>query len=120
VDVPAAEPIQTGHYQSALLFLEMAPCVHAGVFGACGLGALGASQASSHQIPNENQGSAPFAALGGRALVDLPLFKGFWARGQADLLVPLVRTSLVVSNEQRWTMPTLLPSFGLALVAELP
>jgi hypothetical protein len=119
-DVPAGQPIQTGHYQSALLFLEVAPCIHAGVFGACGLGALGASEASSQQIPNATQGGAPFAALGGRALVDLPLFKGFWARAQADLLVPLVRTSLVVSLNQEWTMPTLLPSFGLALVAELP
>jgi hypothetical protein len=120
-DVPAGQPIQTGHYQSTLVFLEVVPCVHAGVFGACGLGALGASEASSQQIPNATQGGAPFAALGGRALVDLPLFKGFWARGQADLLVPLVRTSLVATvNQELWTMPTLLPSFGLALVAELP
>jgi hypothetical protein len=119
-DVPVGQPIQTGTYQSTLLFLEAVPCLRAGVFGACGLGALGASEASSHQIPNATQGGAPFAALGGRVLVDLPLFRGFWARGQADLLVPLVRTSLVVSLSQEWTMPTLLPSFGLALVAELP
>jgi hypothetical protein len=90
------------------------------VFGACALGALGASQASSKNIPNETQGGAPFAALGARALIDLPLFAGFWARGQADLLVPLIRTSLTISQSQVWTMPTLLPSVGLALVAELP
>jgi hypothetical protein len=119
-DVPASQPVQGGYYQSTLLYLEGVPCIREGVFGACALGALGASEASSQGIPSATQGGAPFVALGGRALIDLPLFKGFFARAQADLLVPLVRTSLVVSLTQQWVMPTLLPSLGLALVAELP
>ena len=113
------EAVGTGSIGVSQLLVVLAPCYHWGFFGACGIVAAGAQQASAAGLDPSFSSSTPYFALGARMTADLPLAKWLWVRPQADLWIPTNRTNLQVAGVTQWRTPAASPAVGVALVVPI-
>ncbi len=78
--------------------------------------AAGAEQSSGTGGVSQSPVATPYFALGGRLTAELPLWRALSLRGQADLLVPLVRTEVMVGGAVAWLSPEVSGALALVLV----
>jgi hypothetical protein len=119
-DLGASLPVGQGAVSGGLLFATLAPCGHFSRFGGCLLIAGGGFRAASSGLADSRQETAPFAALGARFLAELRIADRLTVVPHADLLAPLVRTSLWVGTEPVWRLPLLSVAVGARLSVRFP
>lgn len=124
-DLPASTVVIGGQVKTSLLAATLAPCYLAGSFGGVGLGACGlvtggAFSATGVGIPGARDATQGYFSLGGRGQADYEVLSWLKVRGQADLRVPLLRTTLTSGNSKLWSTPPVAFTLGVAAVAQLP
>jgi hypothetical protein len=121
LDLPAADEVRGGEISSSLMLGSIVPCFHLGRFMGCGLLGVGALRGAGHSLTNAETVTLPYAALGARIGVELPLVSVVSVRVSADLLGTLSRISLRESGTgvAFWTSPPVSGAFGLAVVGEI-
>jgi hypothetical protein len=94
----------------------LVPCLVKGVFGLCGVTALGMLSADgTGRTVRPRTDSSAYLTAGARASLDLPL--GFVdLRVSAELLAAVTRTGVIVGSETLWTNPPLTAALMIAPV----
>ncbi len=120
-DLPAAKRTASGGtVSSALLLGTLAPCFHRSMIVGCALVSAGALAGSSEGVTRPAQVTTPFAALGARIGVEVPLVSELSARIHADLLGGLTRTTLELDGLPVWTTPPISGALGAGLAWSFP
>ena len=70
-----------GTVSSSLLLASLVPCAHFGLARFCGLASLGALQGRGAGVAAPERDTTPFAALGGRVGVEVPLLHSRFSAG---------------------------------------
>jgi hypothetical protein len=118
-DLPSSTAVETGSVQVSSLYASVVPCWRFRYLGACGFAAGGAWQINSFNLVNAAHTGAPFAALGVRALGELPVHGIFSLRLCVDLLAPLAHETVDSGNTVIWTTPALAGEAALLLAFRL-
>ena len=122
VDLPSdTAPVRTPaglQYGSAWMASgTAAPCLHAGWFLGCALASGGVLRMEGAWKGGGAGTSLPYAALGLRAGIEVPLSERLALSASADLRASLIAHDLPLLNVVAWTLPTVEGAFGLRLVA---
>ncbi len=96
-----------GEVRGALLAAMLVPCLHAEPFRACALAQGGAFLGSSADIDQPRRVSTPWAAVGGRVGIEVPILPGgaLLVRLGFDILATLTRTRLSLHGQEVWVSP---------------
>ena len=116
LDFPVTTDFQGSPIRTSQFFFDVAPCLHAGWFGACGVVGGGVLQASGETLSSPTSGDTPYAFAGLRLLAEIPLSEWLQLRPSIDLRAALTRTTLSAGGQQVWTTPPLSAAVGVALV----
>jgi hypothetical protein len=111
---------RVGDVDTSLLMGALVPCASRGVLEGCALLAAGELRASARDLQMPRQVTAPFAAVGARVGVELPLGSILSAGVHADVLAPVTETVLRVSGEPVWTSPAISAALGATIGARFP
>jgi hypothetical protein len=95
------------------------PCYEKSLF-LCLLGSYGATLGSGVQVQVSHQGSAPYASVGARVGIDLPLAGQLGLRGYGQIEFPITQTSFSVDTLQVWKTPPIAGSAGLLARVRFP
>lgn len=93
--------------EATVLGAALAPCAHVGVFFGCIVGRLGVLQGRAPEVVRPSLGSSTNASIGPRIGVWVPVTGSFAFVTTAELVVPLVRTTLIVDGQGAWTAPAI-------------
>jgi hypothetical protein len=107
-----------GAVESSLYAAQLVPCWTISYFAICGLGVLGALEASGTDIVPSTTRTTLFAAAGARIGVEWPLPAGFGLRLHTDGLVDLHRPTLALGQDGEddvWTAPQLAGAVGIGV-----
>jgi len=119
-DAFAAGPIEGGgSAETSLVLATLVGCAYQSSFGACLLLAAGIESANGLGIPGAQSDHGPYVAPGGRVLWEIPLPGIFSLRAQADLLIPVVRSSLRFGDAQVCISPPVSMALGLIFQAHI-
>lgn len=91
-------------------------CGHKGLFELCGVGALGSLQAKARDVARPSLKGTLFASLGARVGIQMPLTADVALRGNAELGIPLVRTTFSIDEQPAWTAPAVNGTFAIGVV----
>ncbi len=106
--------------EATLLSGALVPCFRYGWFHACAVGRVGVLQGRSPSVEHPSLGSSIIGSLGLRAALSVPLGSIFRLTPRAELVVPLVRTTLLVNASPAWTAPAIGGHFGLEVGLSTP
>ena len=81
--------------------------------GLCALASAGALRAQAVAPLRPGAISAPFAAVGLRALAELGVASGLSLELHVDVQVTVIRTALWLADESVWTMPRFIGGVGV-------
>jgi hypothetical protein len=112
--------MRVGEMETSLLMGALVPCASRGVLEGCALFAAGKLRASARGLQMPQQVTAPFAAVGARVGLELPLGSILSAGAHADVLAPITETVLRVSGQPVWTSPAISAAFGATIGARFP
>jgi hypothetical protein len=117
-DFPREHEVLGGVIGSSLILASATGCGHYSWLYGCGIVAAGAIRTSGGAEKKEAKITLPYAAVGIRAGVELPLLPVLSLRAQADLLAPMTHITLreTDTDEELWTSPPVSGAFGLSLV----
>jgi hypothetical protein len=118
-DLFAAGPITGGRAETSLALATLVGCAYRSSLGACLLFAAGVESATGLDLPGARSDHGPYVAPGGRLLWEIPLFGPTSLRAQADLLIPVVRSSLRFGDTQVWISPPVSLALGLIFQARI-
>jgi hypothetical protein len=93
------------------------PCFHRGVLAACAVGTAGAVNAHANGFTVTREATAPYLAVGARAVVEIPVSARLRARWTGEAAVPLVAVHFTIDGSDAWTGPRLNALTSLGLVA---
>lgn len=116
-DLPASKSLSMGEVSASLLVGSLVPCLHRGGLAVCGLITAGALRGGGEGLVNEQPVTAPFFALGLRGIAEIHLGGALFGSLHADLLAPLVQTTLRVSGQEVWTSPAVSGVIGIGVGA---
>ena len=117
-DVPfATSAPTTGSIRASVLAVLLAPCAHFRVLAGCALVGAGAMLGEGLNVTESRRDITPWAALGVRGAVELPLRRRLWLRAHLDLLGTLTRTTLYLNGTAAWVTPQLSGLLGVSLFA---
>ncbi len=121
-DLPASTRLRVDDTSAstALLVASLVPCAHFRNGAACALVTAGALRAAGHGLEAPRQVTLPYAALGVRFALDVPLAWRLSLALHGDLTTPLSESHLRVDNETVWTSPLLAVALGVGLAAAFP
>lgn len=91
-------------YRGALL-----PCLRAGWWALCGVAAIGAVHGVGSNVDVPASDWTPWAALGARGRVDVPMSERIFLRFSADFLVMLTHTQFRLDLTEVWSAPPVAP-----------
>jgi hypothetical protein len=112
--------MRVGDMETSLLMGALVPCASRGLLEGCALFAAGELRASARGLQMPQQVTAPFAAVGARVGLELPLGSVLSAGAHADVLAPITETVLRVSGQPVWTSPAISAAFGATIGARFP
>jgi hypothetical protein len=118
-DAFAPGPVKNGSAETSLVLATLVGCAYRSAFGACLLFAAGVESANGLDIPNPRSDHGPYVAPGVRMLWEIPLPGVFSLRAQADLLIPVVRSSLQFGATEVWVSPPVSLALGLIFQAHI-
>ncbi|HUB09090.1 MAG TPA: hypothetical protein VMB50_18920 [Myxococcales bacterium] len=123
-DAPATGPALVGQLQTSLLMVTLVPCYRLGIFGACALVSAGVQEATSQGLPVTNHVVSPYAAVGARALAEIPLGRWLALEIAVDVRAPTQQTTYTVNGkvdgQTDWVTPPVSGSLALGLAFRLP
>ena len=105
---------------ASMVALSVVPCFHVGYFAGCGLVSGGATEGSASGVEQSRPSVTPWLALGARAQLELALGAVVSVRAAVDLLVPLVRTRLLIGQEEAFVTGALAGALGVFIVLAIP
>ncbi len=117
--LPSATLAAEGKVSGSVIAGSAVPCLHRGPFAGCAMVSGGVFRAASEGLAGGRTVNGSFFSAGGRALYELDLAGPLSLRLNADLIVPLVRSSLVVDQKAVWVSSPVAGSVGLALGLKL-
>jgi len=115
VDIGTPVSLAAAPVSASLLVAAVAPCAHLGPVAGCVLLTAGALRVGATGLDRAEPQSVPFVAAGGRVQLDLPTGSRFFGRLRADLLAPLVRTTLIIDGQAAWSAPPVAGAVSLGL-----
>lgn len=98
----------------------VAPCLHRGLLLVCGVGSLGALSGSGADVAHPRDDVTPFAAVGLRGGVEIPITRALSATMYGDYTATLIRTTLRLGERDVWTTPPVSAALGAGLVGSFP
>jgi hypothetical protein len=112
VNLPASQDLHPAVVETSLLLGQIVPCAHVGWFGACGLASLGSVHATSRNVTAPRDASAFYAALGLRALVEIPVRASLRVWLGVDGRFPLRVHRLELDGQAVYTLPAVSAGVG--------
>ena len=107
-DLPAGVQVSEGSIRTALVLVQLVPCLRAGWFGGCLVAQGGVETAQARNLPAATVGLGAYSALGARALGELPVgASNLSLRLAADLLAPFTRSHVLVGSDSVFTTPAI-------------
>ena len=103
--------------KTSLILAEVVPCFRYRLAMACGIAAFGGLRGEGIEIAHSQTDATFYAALGGRLGLEIHLIRWFWLTAHADLLGPLVHTTLQIDGRTAWETPTVSGALGLQVKA---
>lgn len=94
------------------------PCYHAGIARACLLAGAGALRGVAESATDGQPVTRPYAAIGARAGLELPIRDGIALGAHGDLLAALTRITLKLDDRDVWTTPLMSGAAGVDLVVD--
>ncbi len=119
-DIPGSKAVGRGSVQAGQVVGGAVVCGQTGWVGACGIVSGGVLRSQSWDVLAATTAETPWVTVGPRAFLDLPFGPTVRLRLQADLVVPVTRTTLVVGHVEVWQSPIVAFSGGAGLIFELP
>ncbi len=104
---------------ATLLSGAIAPCIRSW-FLACGVLRMGVLQGHSSSVQHPSLGSSLVGSVAIRGALAVPLGPIVRLIPRAELVVPLVRTTLLVDSNPVWTAPAIGGHFGLEIGVQMP
>jgi hypothetical protein len=95
---------------------SLVPCRSSGIVLGCALVAAGLVHGAGREIPEARAATGPWVGLGGRLGVRVPVGSALALEARADVVVPVVRTRLLVGQAAVWTTPAVSGALGLAVI----
>jgi hypothetical protein len=102
--------------RASLLLAEVVPCLHAGVFVACPIVAVGALNGEGINVGTPQRAATVYASAGLRAGLEVPIVSKLAATFHTDLVAPITRTTLSDRGVEVWTTPALYAGTGLGVL----
>lgn len=105
-DVPTSIGVDPGSVEALLLAGELAICGWVDPIGVCALGVAGAVRGQGRDFAGGNETIwLPYAGIGARVTLYLPLAGPLGFRAYADLLAQVTPAELLVDDRVAWSMP---------------
>jgi hypothetical protein len=120
VDLPASTSLRVGEASTALLVASLVPCAHVGRVATCALFSAGALRAAGHGLVDSRTVTLPYAALGARVALAIPVTARWSLAMHGDVTAPLTTSKLAVDGATVWTSPMLSAALGLGVAATFP
>jgi hypothetical protein len=99
-----------------LLTAGIAPCGRVGVLIGCLVGRVGALRGRSPDAAHPRDDSTMVAYIGPRLALHLPIDDSFAITPQLEMVVPLVRTTLLFDQQPAWSAPSIAGALGLGVM----
>jgi hypothetical protein len=119
-DLPASTSLRAGEASTALLVASLVPCAHVGLVATCALVTAGALRAAGHGLVESRTVTLPYAAVGARVGLAIPLTGRLSLALHGDVTAPLTKSTLQVDGTAVWTSPILSAALGLGVAAIFP
>jgi hypothetical protein len=119
-DLPASTSLRVGEASTALLVASLVPCAHVGRLATCALFSAGALRAAGHGLVDSRTVTLPYAALGARVALAIPVTARWSLALHGDVTAPLTASKLAVDGATVWTSPILSAALGLGVAATFP
>jgi hypothetical protein len=91
----------------------LAICGHKSVLELCAVGAVGSLQAKAEDVSRPSLKGTLFGGVGARLGASVPITDDVALRANAELGIPLVRTTFNIDGSPAWTAPAVQASFAL-------
>jgi hypothetical protein len=117
-DLPGSAEVDGGRVSASTMAAFLVPCVEHRIVAFCVFGGAGGQEVAGSGFLLARSSWVPYAAVGARIEVGLPLNRTLALLVRVDLQVPLTRTELYVGTERPvrvYQSAPLSNSFGLAL-----
>ncbi|MCU1277669.1 MAG: hypothetical protein JWM53_1215 [bacterium] len=117
-DLPGGANVDGGRVTASTMAAFLVPCVYHHTVGFCALGGAGGQEVAGSGFLAARSSWVPYAALGGRIEVELPVSRVMSVLLHVDVMAPLTRAELYVGTErpQRvYRSSAISNSFGVAL-----
>ncbi len=92
-------------------------CGDKSIFELCAVFAMGSLQAKARNVDRPSLKGTLFASVGARLGIEVPIAGEIALRANAELGIPLVRTTFIVAGEPVWTAPAGQGTFALGAEA---
>ena len=119
-DLPASTSLRVGEASTALLVASLVPCVHVGRVATCALVTAGALRAAGHGLVDSRTVTLPYAALGARVALEIPVTARWSLALHGDVTAPITTSKVEVDGTTVWTSPILSVALGLGVAATFP
>lgn len=119
-DLPASTSLRVGEASTALLVASLVPCAHVSRVATCAMVTAGALRAAGHGLVDSRTVTLPYAAVGARLALAIPLTARLALALHGDVTAPLTKSELEVDGTSVWTSPILSAAMGLGLAATFP
>lgn len=116
-DMPTTSSLGKGEATISLMMASLVPCMHRSVLVGCAVVSMGSLEATGAGVDAPATRSALYLGLGLRAGIEVPLGATFALSARAEVLAPLVHTTLRLDGADVWSTPALAGSLGLGLLA---
>jgi hypothetical protein len=121
LDAPASrDAAPGGRVSSALRSGSFVPCVHFGPALLCGLATAGELLGEGEGVTQPREDASFFAALGGRAALEIPAASPIALRTHADLQATLTEVHLELAGRRVWSTPPVSAALGLGIAGQFP
>jgi hypothetical protein len=120
-NLPASKRVEpVGVVSLSRLMTTLTPCLHWELLLVCGVGSIGALSGSGAGVAHPKDDVTPFAAVGLRGGVEIPIAGALSATMYGDYTAILLRTTLRLAGRDVWTAPPVSAALGAGLVGSFP
>ena len=115
----SAEPANVAsndRVEASAISAALVPCMNRSIFQLCGATTVGSRTVKALDVQSPKAQSAAFVVVGVRGGVEVPISRAFALRANAELGVPLLRTTYTIDGIERSTTGVLEVSLGAGIL----